>query len=75
MEIAVEKRERATVVSIAGSVDGMSASHVVGAFREQIGAGNASAARMGDQAAVSVHAAGVDRSDAITMLAARRALK
>lgn len=41
MELAVEKREGATVVSIVGSVDGMSAPQVVGAFREQIGAGNA----------------------------------
>lgn len=41
MRVAVEKRERATVVSIDGSVDGMTAADVVAAFREQIGAGSA----------------------------------
>ena len=40
MDIAVEKRERATIVAITGSVDGMSAPQLVSAFREQIGAGN-----------------------------------
>lgn len=40
MDIATEKRERATVVSIDGSVDGMSAPQLVAAFREQIGGGS-----------------------------------
>jgi anti-anti-sigma factor len=36
MQIAIEKRERVTIVSIDGSVDGMSAADLVAALREQI---------------------------------------
>jgi len=39
MQIAIEKRERATIVSIDGSVDGMTAADLVAAFREQITGG------------------------------------
>jgi anti-anti-sigma factor len=50
MQIAIEKRERATVISIEGSVDGMTAAHLVAAFREQIGGG--SSRLVGDLASV-----------------------
>ena len=36
MQIAIEKRERVTIVSIDGSVDGMSAADLVATLREQI---------------------------------------
>ena len=40
MQIVIERRERATIVSIDGSVDGMTAAQLVAAFREQIGGGS-----------------------------------
>ena len=40
MQIGIEKQDRATVIAISGSVDGMSAPQLVAACREQIGAGN-----------------------------------
>ena len=40
MDIVIEKRERATVISIEGSVDGISAPHLVTALREQIAGGS-----------------------------------
>lgn len=40
MRIAIEKRERATVVSIDGSVDGTTAADLVAALREQITGGS-----------------------------------
>jgi len=41
MQITIEKKEIVTVVSIEGSVDGMTAAHLIAAFREQIGGGSA----------------------------------
>ncbi len=40
MQIGIEKRERTTVVSIDGSVDGMSGGDLVAALREQITGGS-----------------------------------
>lgn len=39
MEITVERRESVTIVSIAGSVDGMTSATLSAAFREEVGGG------------------------------------
>ncbi len=40
MEITTEQRGSVTVISIVGSVDGMTAAALVGSFRVQVGGGN-----------------------------------